>query len=67
MTTDATTHVPRPRSPVLTMPNVPPATTDPAPGDTWNDLVLVLAIAGGFGLILALEALSFCLVLGWDR
>lgn len=68
-TIDSTTQwaVPRPRSPVPITHNGRPATTDPAPGDTWQDLVLVLAIAGGFGLILALEALTFCLVLGSGR
>lgn len=70
-TIDGTTQwaVPRPRSPVPITPNGRPATTDddPAPGDTWQDLVLVLAIAGGFGLILALETLTFCVVFGWRR
>jgi hypothetical protein len=56
--------VPSPRSPVPTTWNGPPATTDPAPGDTCDDLLLVLGIAGAFGLILAVEVLAFCLVLG---
>ena len=68
-TADGTCVVlPRPRSPVPITPNGRPATTDdPAPGDTWNDLVLVLAIAGGFGLILAIETLVFCVMFGWGK
>jgi hypothetical protein len=64
-TPDGTTpFVPRPRSPVPITHNGRPATTDPAPGDSWADLLMVLGIAGAFGFILAVEAFVFCLVLG---
>lgn len=52
----ATSSVPYPRSPVPTSPNGRPQTPT---GDTYNDLMMVLAIAGAFGLILAVEVLAF--------
>jgi hypothetical protein len=63
-TADVTTpFVPSPR-PGRTTRNGRPATTDPPTGDTYTDLLMVLGIAGAFGLILAVEAFVFCLVLG---
>ena len=57
--TAATTNIPRPRSPVPIMPASPPpiptTRTGDGEGDGFTDLVMVLAIAGAFGIILALS------------
>lgn len=49
-------NVPRPRSPVPTGHSEPLETPT---GDTYQDLIMVLATAGAFGLVLAIEALVF--------
>lgn len=48
--------VPSPRSPV---PTGRSERLEIPTGDTYQDLVMVLAVAGAFGLILAIEALIF--------
>lgn len=72
-TTSGTTRVPAPRLQDPTTPNGLPGTTwmtpteEPAaPGDSFGDLVMVLAIAGAFGLILAIEVLAFVIFFARD-
>ena len=43
-------------------PPIPTTRTGDGEGDGFTDLVMVLAIAGAFGIILAFEALMFVLV-----
>lgn len=59
--TGATTPwAPAPRSPVPTTPSARPVSIETPTGDTFHDLVMVLAIGGSIGLILAIEFCVFC-------
>lgn len=62
---DATTAWTPPLDPIT--PNGQRANGTDALGDSYGDLLMVLAIAGSFGFILAIEALSFCVFMGWGR